>query len=373
MRIALIITELNPGGAEKCFTNLACFLKQAGHSVAVWQLGPPPREPKKILTRQLEQHGIAWHSGSARHAWHFPQTVHWLRSEMKAFRPEVVQSFLFHANLAAVLASGSLPCRRFGGARVRQPEPWRQWLQRWAAGRMEKLICVSNSVADHCHLREKIARDRLLVIPNGIALPQSSEPPPSWQQFGLPAGAPVLLFVGRLTAQKGIREFLQRCAAELLAQLPGHHLVLMGDGELAPALEKIRHRCAAGGRIHLIGWQDTPQRWIRASELLLLPARYEGMPNALLEAMAVAKPLVSFDVDGVRELLGEGAAAEAQIAPAQDFAALTRTLVALASAPRQLQQCGQHNRRRIEQHFQLQQQLERYLHAYVQPGSSSGT
>ncbi len=303
MRIALVITELYPGGAEKCFVNLACYLQSRGHQVVVWQLWPDPPPERRQLTQQLDQHGVAWHSGGARSAWQFINATRRLRRELIAFEPDVTQSFLFHANVAAALAHRrfpkGLPGRLVGGARVAQPERWRQRLQRWAARRMEKLVCVSQSVATHCHSIEKIPLDKLLVIPNGLEIPSfSTDTNACWSKLGLPVGARVLLFVGRLTEQKGVVEFMSRVVPDVLARLPEHRLVFMGDGEQSQQLGEMAQSLHRASRVHLVGWQPQAIEWMRAAELLVLSTRYEGMPNVIIEAMSVGKPVVSFAVDG---------------------------------------------------------------------------
>ena len=104
MRLALVITELHPGGAEKCFVHLAKFLRQRGHQVRVWQLWPAPPPGKKQLVQQLDQWDIPWSSGNATRPWHFWRATRWLQRELQAFQPDVVQTFLFHANFAGALA-----------------------------------------------------------------------------------------------------------------------------------------------------------------------------------------------------------------------------------------------------------------------------
>lgn len=372
MRIALVITELHPGGAEKCCVNLACFLQARGHQVAVWQLWPEPPPERRQLTSLLDQQGIVWRSGNARRPRQFAQVTRWLRRELVAFQPEVTQSFLFHANVASLLAHRlpprRLPGRLFGGARVAQPERWRQRLQGWAARRMDKLVCVSHSVAQHCRANEGVPADKLLVIPNGLELPASGTGnSPCWSQLGLPDRARVLLFVGRLTEQKGIAEFMTRVAPALLQRLPEHHLVLMGAGEQAAQLRLRVEQSAFAARVHLVGWQPQATQWMQAAELLVLPTRYEGMPNVILEAMAVGKPVVSFDVDGVREILGDAATSAVQCVPPLDWLALGDAIVNLAN-DRDLQaRCAQANVARVQQHFQLNDQLARYEQLYQSP------
>jgi glycosyltransferase involved in cell wall biosynthesis len=366
MRIALVTTELRPGGAEKCIVNLACYLQKQGHVIQVWQLWPAPPPEKSQLVKQLDDHGILWSSGQAVKAWQFWSATRWLKRELVHFHPDIVQSFLFHANLSTALAVRNLHCRLFGGARVSQPERWRQLLQSWAANRMEKMICVSHSVANHVAKYERISEDKLSVIPNGIELIDLSTPiRVQWSGLGLPPHARVLLFVGRLTDQKGIVDFISQSATGLLRQLPDHHLVLMGDGIRSQELHTACQKSPMAERIHQVGWQADAIEWMRLAETIVLPAKYEGMPNVILEAMSVGKPVASFDVDGVRELLGESSTAKEQMAQSQDFAALETIILRLAQSNDLRATCGINNRQRAKQSFQLTDQLAKYEQLYL--------
>ncbi len=366
MRVALVITELLPGGAEKCFVNLACFLHSRGHDVCVWQLWPTPPNEKSLLTQQLDQHGIRWKSGNAVRAWDFWIATRWLSRELKSFDPHIVQSFLFHGNVAAAIATRKLNCKFFGGARVAQPERWRQLLQRWSARRMKKLVCVSASVANHCQHVEGIAAQKLISIPNGIELPAATQiDNPHWKSLGVPNNARILLYVGRITDQKGIVEFLRSHANHTLAELPQHRLVIMGDGEQQELLAQLSATSPHRDRIHLVGWQANAIRWMQQAELLILPTKYEGMPNVIMEAMSVGKPVVAFDVDGVRELIGTESAATAQVVPPQDWDRFAAQTIAIAESADLQTEIGRANRSRIEGHFQLHKQLAQYEQLYL--------
>ena len=98
--------------------------------------------------------------------------------------------------------------RFFGGARVRQPQRWRQRLQKWAAIRMEKLICVSQGVYRHCQDVEHIDASKLALIPNGIRL-ERTESHRCWNELNIPSAARVLLFARRLDGQNGVGSLLR--------------------------------------------------------------------------------------------------------------------------------------------------------------------
>lgn len=363
MRIALTITELWPGGAEKCFVNLARFLQSQGHEVRVWELWPPPPESARGMTNRLNEANIPWKSGNAVRAWHFPGVCHWLRRELDSFAPDVVQSFLFHANVATAIALQGRKTPFLGGARVRQPEYFRQKLHGWASRRMQKLVCVSESVAAHCAEIEGIRRDQLVVIPNGFDISEIHQSDRNWTEFGLPAKAQVALFVGRLDSQKGVVPLVES-AEQFLKKTEHLHLVLMGQGPMQADLESRIAGSPYSSRMHLIGWQPEPIAWMQKAQMLLLPAVYEGMPNVVLEAMAVGIPVVSFDVDGVRELLGTGIESDLQIVPSQDYAAFAKAILRLVDSAALREQCGEFNQLRINNHFQLEKQLLCYEELY---------
>jgi glycosyltransferase involved in cell wall biosynthesis len=119
-------------------------------------------------------------------------------------------------------------------------------------------------------------------------------------------------------------------------------------------------------RIHWVGWLAEPRKWMRASEVLLLPARYEGMPNVCLEAMAEGRPVVAFDVQGIRELLGQPS--EGQVVPPQDREAWQSAIKKIATDENFRNALGIRNREKIERDFQLSLQLQKYADLYLSLG-----
>ena len=362
MRIDLVITELETGGAEKCCAELAIFLANRGYRVRVVALGPRPSIAKDSLVRLLESKQVELHFLGGKKWWMLPRVISKLKRLLTKDRPDIVQSFLWHANIVSAWVVPSLGVPLFGGIRVSEPRKARHALERWATSRSTKTVCVSQGVADWCIQTERVDAGKLIVIPNGIAVATERRPIQP-NSHAVPDEAKIILFVGRLEYQKGI-DILVEHAQVLLDQLPGHHLVVIGEGSLRHELDALSER-SSNGRIHCLGQRNDVREWMARSEFLLLPTRYEGMPNVILEAMIESLPVVTTRVEGVAELLGENL--EQQSVAKENWSALFELAVTLARAPQHRIEIGGNNRKRVESEFALEKQLMRYESLYTNP------
>lgn len=357
MKIDLLITELEPGGAERCCVALAKFLQERQHTVRVISLGKRPGPGREGLVRQLEDKKISIHFLDAS-----PRTPPWIVQDrllalLRTSRPDLAQGFLWHANWmgASVYSKNSVPF--FAGVRVTEPRRWRAWISRFWIRKSCKIVCVSQDVAQWCHRVEGAPWEKLVVIPNGIKPVDVTEAVPDPRRS---SSDRILLFVGRLAEQKGIDGML-RYVPQMLKALPDHHLVVLGDG---PLEKTVRRACDAlpasdRDRVSVLGRVENIDAWMRYSEILLHPARYEGMPNAVLEAMSHGMAIAAFDVEGVRELLGDRAAE--QVAPKEDWGAWLALAVRLGRENDLRADLGSANRKRSDSAFRLSDQLAKYL------------
>ena len=114
--------------------------------------------------------------------------------------------------------------------------------------------------------------------------------------------------------------------------------------------------------MHVVGWRPDAASILAASQILLLTSRYEGMPNVVLEAMALGKPVMASRVQGVVELLGPAAAE--QTAPWSDTAAFVQKLVPLARDSVRCEQLGQINQGRAREQFSIERMIGAYAQLY---------
>jgi glycosyltransferase involved in cell wall biosynthesis len=357
LRVALCITDLEVGGAERCLVELAVRLDRRRFEPVVYCLGPPPEEPVSCLGA-LEAAGIEVHCLGARRKRQIVGVVRRLRRLWIGQRPEIVQSFLFHANLVARLAA-----RRAGvswvlsGIRVAERRRrWPLWADRLTERLVDRHVCVSESVARFSETQGRLTPEKLVVIPNGIDVDRyparrAADPGQYPAPLGIAPGRDVVSYVGRLEAQqKGLRWLLETAPA-WLGRLGNCDLLLVGKGPERAALERLAAAAGVADRVHFAGWRDDVPEILARSRLLVLPSAWEGMPNVVLEAMAARLPVVASDVEGVRELLGPGA--EAQTVHHGDSESWVEKVVGFISDVELAEKTGLENRRRVEEHFTL--------------------
>lgn len=359
MRLALCITELDVGGAERCLVELATRLDSRRFAPVVYALSAEPTPATPSLVPQLREAGIETHFLGGRRASHFPLIVRRLTRLLRTQQAELVQSFLFHANLAARLAA-----RRAGiphvlsGIRVAERSArWHLWCDRLTSRLVDRYVCVSQAVADFSRNTAGLPGDKLAVIPNGIDVERYQRAEPlDLTLLGLGAGRRAVTFVGRLDRQKGLLDFLRQ-SPRWLERFSTHDLLLVGAGRQERELRTQVDRLAIASRVHFTGWRDDVPRILRASDLFVLPSHWEGMPNALLEAMAAGLPVVATDVEGVRELLGEGA--PRQTAPRGDPQTFCEQIVTLLGDRALADRLGGDNQRRARD-FSWQTMVDAY-------------
>lgn len=190
--------------------------------------------------------------------------------------------------------------------------------------RATRVVAVSRPLGDA--LRGLgVADGRIAVVANGVdaTLFHPRDRARCRAELGLPANGRLLVYVGRLVHDKGMRELLE-AFARLAPAHPELSLVLVGDG--AARAECQTRADAIGAQVRLVGARplDEIPRWLGAADLFVLPSWYEGTPNVLLEALACGRRAVASDVGGVPDVMTSPALGE--LVPARDVAALATAL-----------------------------------------------
>ncbi len=300
--LAFCITELDPGGAEQALVQTVLRLDRREWQPTVICLGP-----RGSLADPLEQQGIPVIALGARNRWEV--NVLWrLARELRRLRPVLLQTFLFHANLAGRIAArlAGVPIV-VGGIRVAEKRSrWYARLDRWTEGLVTTQVCVSQGVRQFADQTMGLHSEKLLVIPNGVEVSRFAEATPLPRStWGLTEGSRIVLTVGRLDPQKGLLDLLQ--AARLLHDSsPDLHWLIVGEGPQRSQLEQQISATGLQQCVHLLGRREDVPCLMKTADLFVLASHWEGMPNVVLEAMAAGLPVLSTQVEGVAELVEAG-------------------------------------------------------------------
>lgn len=325
---------------------------------------PRPTDTGRSLVPALEAAGVPVRSLNVRSTWGAPGALMSLARLWRAERPQLVQSFLYHANILGRLAAwrAGVP-HVVAGIRVAEPRGrWRLRIDRWTDRLVDRHVCVSQAVADFSHDVGGLPREKLLVIPNSIDMARYANARPiAASELRLPPGRRWVTFIGRLDTQKNL-EWLIAQSQRWLPRAPQHDMLIVGDGPLRNDLERLARHPHLAGRIHLVGWRPEIPAILAASDALVLPSLWEGMPNVVLEAMASGRPVLATDVEGVRELLGDDAT---QLAALGDATEWTNKLLALLTDRPLAAQTGARNRLRAERQFSPAAMVAAYSELYL--------
>lgn len=178
-------------------------------------------------------------------------------------------------------------------------------LNRWFT---DRIIYVSHRVYQEALRLNITPRDRSMVIENGIDLypyNKTIDRKAVRKALSTPEDATVFCFVGRLTEQKGL-DVLLRAVAEIRNQRTCFRLWIIGDGPLRGELEHYASEQNLVPTVQFLGFKDNVPMLLKASDVFVLPSRYEAMPISLLEAMASGLPCVVTDVGDNAELVEDG-------------------------------------------------------------------
>lgn len=167
------------------------------------------------------------------------------------------------------------------------------------------LVANADAVAVNARQAFGAPADRVRVIYDGIDVARwHAAPPADLSSVGIAAGDRVAATVARLHPQKGLEDLI--AAAALLRNEPSLHLVVVGDGPDRAPLQRTIDDAGLADRLHLLGHRDDVAGVLARAELFVLPSRFEGLPSAVIEAMAAGLPVIATDVGGVRELVDDG-------------------------------------------------------------------
>ncbi len=232
-----------------------------------------------------------------------------------------------------------------------------EWLDRRRLARLDAVVCVSEAQRAALCARG-LAAARVHLIPNAIdadavAREAAAGREPTRRAWGIGPEERVVLALGRLSPEKGLAGLLEAFAALPAPAAARARLVLVGDGPLRAALGRRANAPDLAGRVRLAGWSADPLGCLGAADAFVLPSLREGLPLALLEALAAGLPTAASAVGGVPGAL-EGAGL---LLPPKDRAAWTAALRRLLDPDAEIQALARTGPARVRERFGAERQV----------------
>jgi glycosyltransferase involved in cell wall biosynthesis len=371
MNITHIIIGLNVGGAELMLARLietqrVCTGGGGHRVVSLTTVGE--------IGHRLRAQGVEVTALGMVSVLRVPITFWRLFWLLRFQRPDIVQTWMYHADLLGGLAARLAGIRAVvwgirttditvGGSRVTRVVRW--LCARFSRRVPRRIICAANaSLRVHAALGYDAAR--MTVIPNGVVLERMVAAPDAVAalraEHGLGPEARVVGMVGRFNAVKGQQDFIA-AAGQIARGCPQARFLMVGlgcdadNGQLAAWIAQ----SGVAERFVLLGKRADVPVCLKAMDVFVMPSRTEGFPNVLAEAMAMARPCVVTDVGDARVVLGGCGS----IVPPQSPAALADAVLAMLAADQGTRDAqGKAARQRVESEYTMARSAQSFESLY---------
>ncbi len=360
-RVAYVIATLDRGGSESQLVHLATGLDRSRFQptvIALTRGGP--------LESALAGTGISTFILQKRRKLDL-LAFRRLRELLRLLRPDIVHTWLFTASAYGRWAAlGAGVPHLLASERSTDPaKPWaNRLIDRRLARRTDRIVANCQAVADVCTRRLDLPAEHVLIIPNGLEL--QPLPADAGDRFrtreGLSADALLFTTACRLDGSKAVDD-LVRALARVAAELERAYLVVVGAGDELPRLRALAGHLRVAERVIFLGEVAEVGEVLAASDAFVFASLYEGLPNALLEAMAAGLAVVSTAVGGIPEIISERETG--LLVPVRRPDELAARMLELAGDPGLRHRLGESAKRKARE-FTMERMVNAYQELYEQ-------
>lgn len=343
MRILQVMAGAPHGGAETAFVDMCIALSEAGEDIEVVTRKNPVRVPR------LEKAGIKVHTLPFGGKLDFLTPLR-MRKIIRKFRPQIVQTWMSRASQktpSSKSVSGAPPylvVSRLGG-----------YYKITHFKNTDYFTTITPDIARFLQ-DNGVPAEKVRHI-NNFAETEDVVKPVDRADYGTPAGAPLLLALGRLHESKAFDTLMKA-----LQQTKGTYLWIAGEG---PDREKLEDLCRTLGlekRVMFLGWRDDRAALFQAADICIFPSRYEPFGTVFVQAWAQKTPLITTDADGPRQFVKNEE--DGLVVPIDDVVAMTAAINRMVTDRGLQEELVQNGYRRYLNEFTKEKTVGAYLDYY---------
>lgn len=364
MNLLYIITGLGMGGAEKQTVLIANKMHEAGHNVMIISLTGDtlvkPNDGVQLNELKLEKTPFSLFKGLFK-----------VRKIIKKFKPDIVHSHMFHANLFARLLRTftKIPVLICTAHNTNEGSSLRMLAYKYTDKLASLSTNVSQDAVDSFIQKGASTAARMIVVSNGIDTSQfdfsMDDRKTKRSELGIFDDTPMLLSVGRLTEAKDYPNLLT--AYSLLIKNNKFQsfprLFIVGTGHLEGQLKSMSKEFGIENYVTFLGQRNDIRQLMCAADIFILSSEWEGFPLVITEAMACKKLIVATDAGGITEALGDCGS----VVPVKDPARLSQEINKMINlSDEQKEILGNKVRERIKQTNSIEKIIERWMSIYTQ-------
>jgi glycosyltransferase involved in cell wall biosynthesis len=340
------------GGAERVVCRLADYYADLGYEVVIASLKPhfdilPSNSKINVIDLAMEK----------KTPFHLLRAILKARTLIRTFKPDIVHSHMYHANIFARVMNIVFPSERLicsahsnieGGFLC-------DILYRVTDHIPSISTNVSQAACNSFFMRKASSPSRMIAVPNGINISRYSG------RYSPHRDPCRILAVGRLVPEKNF-DLLFRAVANILPSLQlDIEIWLAGDGPERAKLEKLVDDLSLGEKVTFFGDYDVPEKLMSSVTLFVSTSNYEGFGLAVAEAMAAGIPVIATDSGGVSEVMGETGC----LIPVGDVSSLGGKIVSyLACSDSELSYFGSLGAKRVSENFSEGAWFEKWTSIY---------
>ncbi|MGA1840034.1 MAG: glycosyltransferase [bacterium] len=367
LKIFYLLTDSDFGGTEASVRRLATGMRQRGFKIEICSIKRPGYMAKDMMSQGFKVASLDLPSGIT---WNYPflflTGIIRLKKLLKEVKPDIIHSFLFQSNLMTAMSRSFIdgekaPIGFISSVRCTEANKscWRIILDRWALGRSDLILTVSEAVRNKYLERENIQRNRIRVLYHGVDqrfMEEQKKVSEFRSKLGVGKEDEVIGTVARLHKDKDI-EILIKAFALALKSRPQIKLLIIGDGPEKKNLKEMTVTLGIMDRIIFTGFQSDVLPLIGLLDIFCLTSKEEGFPQSLIEAMALEKPVVVSRVGGVMELIEDGISGI--LIPPGNPETFRDSILYLLQNPQKAQKMGNAAKEKIKHGFLLDHTLDK--------------